>query len=387
MILGIGLLLGAFIGSFLNVCIHRMPRNESIVMPPSRCYSCGTQVQWYDNLPVLGWLILGGRCRWCGAPFSPRYLIMELLVAALTALVLVWSFQPGLHIAPWLATLGVPLVVGHALLAAALLVLVYVLFVSSVIDIDHMLIPDELTKGFQVLAPAIAVAVGTQLVYDDVWTPAAWLWHDSVLGGRAYTPAVFLTRMLGGGAVLTAALLLSLPLARAIYGRWLPVGARWSDEDHRGFAIGVKWFSGVMAAYLALLGVLVLWRPGAEAGWWAELAAHLARALTGAATGWLVPYGVGLLGTVAFRRNAMGYGDVKFLAPIGAFLGPAGVLYAFFAAAVIGSVVGLPLRLLKQRIEIPFGPYLAAGALVVVFFGAPLHHQLFGALLRQPGGW
>ena len=384
MILGIGLLLGAFIGSFLNVCIHRMPRNESIVMPPSRCYSCGTQVQWYDNLPVLGWLILAGRCRWCGAPFSPRYLVMELLVAALTALVLVWSFQPGLHVAPWLAVLGAPLAVGHAVIAAALLMLVYVLFVSSVIDIDHMLIPDELTKGFQVLAPAVAVGVATQFAYDDLWTPAAWLWHDSALGGRIYTPGLFLTRMLGGGAALTAALLLSLPLARAIYGRWLPAAMRWTDEDHRGFAAGVKWFTGVMAAYLAILAALVLWQPGGAAGWWADLAAHLARALAGAATAWVVPYGVGLLGTVAFRRNAMGYGDVKFLAPIGAFLGPAGVLYAFFAAAVVGSVVGLPLRLLKQRIEIPFGPYLAAGALVVVFCGTPLHHLLFGALLRSP---
>ena len=93
-------------------------------------------------------------------------------------------------------------------------------------------------------------------------------------------------------------------------------------------------------------------------------------------------YLVGLLGTIAFRRNAMGFGDVKFLAPIGAFLGPVGVVYAFLAAAVIGTAVGLPLRLLRERREIPFGPYLALGALAMLFAGPAVHHWVFGSLVR-----
>ena len=96
--------------------------------------------------------------------------------------------------------------------------------------------------------------------------------------------------------------------------------------------------------------------------------------------GWLSLYLVGLLGTLAFKRNAMGFGDVKFLAPIGAFLGPIGVVYAFFAAALVGTIISVPMRLLKESREIPFGPYLAIGSLMVLYGGPRLHHWLFQPL-------
>ena len=90
-------LFGTFIGSFLNVCVHRLPRNESVVQPPSRCYACGTRLTWYDNLPIIGWLILWGHCRACGTSFSARYLIAELAVGGLTAAATAWlaPLPPG----------------------------------------------------------------------------------------------------------------------------------------------------------------------------------------------------------------------------------------------------------------------------------------------------
>ncbi len=115
--------------------------------------------------------------------------------------------------------------------------------------------------------------------------------------------------------------------------------------------------------------------------WWAPLAVQGALAVLGLIAGWMSLYLVGLIGTVVFARNAMGFGDVKFLAPIGAFLGPVGVLYAFFVAAILGTVLGLPMRLLASKREIPFGPYLALGAVVVMFFGTDLHRLLFTVLL------
>jgi leader peptidase (prepilin peptidase) / N-methyltransferase len=141
----------------------------------------------------------------------------------------------------------------------------------------------------------------------------------------------------------------------------------------------VLWFcASTMVAMLAL--ALVVWlRPGV---WWPALALHGAQALFGSLAGWMSLYLVGLIGTLAFRRNAMGFGDVKFLAPVGAFLGPVGVLYAFFAAALIGALVSLPLRLLGGSREIPFGPYLAAGSLLVLVGGPHFHQWLFGPLLR-----
>jgi leader peptidase (prepilin peptidase)/N-methyltransferase len=383
MVVAIAFLFGAFIGSFLNVCIHRLPRNESVVMPPSRCYSCGTHVQWYDNLPVVSWLALRGACRWCGARFSPRYLVMELLVGALTAAVVGWAFSWGGQAvpSPWLLAAGGDQLLARALAGAAALALVYYLLVAALIDLDHLIIPDELTKSFQLGAPFLGVLTGASLAYGDVLGVRGWLWRIDVYGAeRALTPDAFLTHVLGIGAAVLGFLALSLPAARWIYTRYCPEQQRWSDDDHRGFRIGVLWYLGASAVALAALAGLALWAPAGN--WWPALAAHGAYALLGSFTGWLALYLVGLVGTVVFRRNAMGFGDVKFLAPVGAFLGPVGVLYAFFAAAVVGAVAGVPLRLLKERREIPFGPYLAAGALLVLWLGPELHRWLFGALLH-----
>ena len=124
-------LLGCFLGSFLNVCIHRLPRNESVVHPPSRCYACGTRVAWYDNLPVIAYLLLRGRCRWCGSPFSPRYLVLEVVTGILTAATAWWVLSGHvLWPEPWQR--GVAL--------AALLPLIWLFIVSSVIDLEHMII-------------------------------------------------------------------------------------------------------------------------------------------------------------------------------------------------------------------------------------------------------
>lgn len=374
----IGFVFGAFVGSFLNVCVHRLPRNESVVHPPSRCYSCGTHVQWYDNLPVVSWLLLWGRCRWCGAAFSPRYLLLELLVAGITAAVVGWAFVGQSAPAPWLLAAGLSEPLARALAGAAVLALVYFLLVAALIDLDHMIIPDELTKSFQLAAPFLAVLAGTNLMHPDVLNPDAWLWRRDVYGERTADLTRFALVVGGAVAGSIAVLLATLPLARWIYGRLLPEAQRWGAADHQGFRWGVLVFCAALGLAGAALAAVVVLRPE---GWWEPLASQGALALLGSLAGWMSLYLVGLVGTVVFGRNAMGFGDVKFLAPIGAFLGPVGVLYAFFFAAILGTALGLPMRLLASRREIPFGPYLALGAVVVMFAGAELHHLLFSVLL------
>ena len=120
---------GTMIGSFLNVCIYRMPRNESIVSPPSHCPHCQYSIPWYLNVPLFTWLFLKGKCANCSAPISVRYFLVELL----TGLV---------FLACWLA---------HGR-QSALLVLVYCLvlagfIVATFIDLEHIIIPDEITLG------------------------------------------------------------------------------------------------------------------------------------------------------------------------------------------------------------------------------------------------
>lgn len=142
-------LFGAVVGSFLNVVIHRLPRGESIVFPPSRCPRCGARIRAKDNVPLLGYLLLGGRCRDCSEPIGPRYPLVEGLMAALTAgLWLRYGFS---------ASLGVYFVFLAGLVAV------------TFIDIDHKIIPDSLSLGGMVVG-----------FLGSLLTPVGWA--DSLLG-------------------------------------------------------------------------------------------------------------------------------------------------------------------------------------------------------------
>jgi leader peptidase (prepilin peptidase)/N-methyltransferase len=136
-------LIGACIGSFLNVCIYRLPRQESLVWPASRCTSCGRPLRWYENVPVLGWLALRGRCRTCGERISPIYPIVELL----TALVFVFGYL----IYGW-----TPLLAVRLLFACAMIVL-------FVIDLQHQILPNVIT------VPGVIVGFVLSLLMPPGW--------------------------------------------------------------------------------------------------------------------------------------------------------------------------------------------------------------------------
>lgn len=237
-------LAGALIGSFLNVCIYRLPLEQSVITPRSRCMACETDVAWFDNLPIISWFLLRGRCRTCGAPYSIRYPLVELLTALLS-LLLFLRFGPSLSY----------LVYGA--LTAALVVITF-------IDLDHQIIPDEISL------PGI---------------------------GLGFLASFFLPQP--------------------------------------------GWFS-------SLLGIVV---------GWGSLA--------------LVFYGyLWLTG-----REGMGGGDAKLLAMLGAFLGVAAVPFIIFTSSLVGTVAGLSMMTLQRKgrhLAIPFGPYLALGALLYLFYGQQL---------------
>jgi hypothetical protein len=141
-------ILGACIGSFLNVVAWRLPRQESVVLPPSHCPRCGTQLQWFENLPVLGWLGLRGHCRHCGAPISPRYPLVELLSAGL-----------------WVAvTMAAPTAMGPGAAPLALIVagwvLVSWLLPLVLIDLDHLWLPEPLCRFGLVLGLLFTAGLG-----------------------------------------------------------------------------------------------------------------------------------------------------------------------------------------------------------------------------------
>lgn len=237
-------LFGLVFGSFLNVCIVRLPNDDpkarSLVRPPSSCPRCHHPIAWRDNVPVVSWLLLRGRCRHCRAPISIQYPIIELAVGALwLGAALAWGVT-------WHAAGGAAL--GTILLGIAL------------IDVRHYVIPDELSFGGLALGLLLAAAAGLGPLLD---------------------------------------------------------------------------------------------------------------ALVGAAAGWVLLWGVRVLGGWVFRQEAMGWGDVKMLAMIGAFVGWRGVVLTVFLGALVGSAIFLPLQLRRKRL-VPFGVFLAVGAAVTFVFGHPI---------------
>ncbi len=160
---------GAIIGSFLNVVIVRLPRNESLVAPRSRCRTCGTELEWFDNIPILSFLALRGRCRACGAAVSWRYPVVESVTALLFSL------------AAWRSTSLADLLVMCLFLAT--------LVVIAGIDLEHQIIPDRITL------PGIVVGFVTTFLGTRV------SWFDSLLGILIGGVILFAVIMLSGGGM------------------------------------------------------------------------------------------------------------------------------------------------------------------------------------------
>lgn len=235
---------GAVVGSFLNVCICRMPKEESVVTPPSHCPKCNYRIRWYDNIPLVSYLMLRGRCRGCGTRISLQYPLVELINGLLT---LALFLRFGLSL-----TFGVLF-----LFCSALVVITF-------IDLEHQIIPDEISLP--------GIVIGFTLSFFLPWNS----WWGSLIG-----------ILLGGGSLLLV-------------------------------AYGYQWLTG---------------------------------------------------------KDGMGGGDIKLLAMMGAFLGWKAIPFIIFASSLIGSVVGVSIMLAQKKdskLAIPFGPYLALGAVMYIFYGPQL---------------
>ena len=297
--------LGACIGSFLNVCIYRIPLDQSVVRPGSHCMTCGKPIRWYHNLPVVSYFALRGKCASCGAPFSFRYAAVELLTAFL--FLLVFCLCPPAGAEPPLAMrrLLVPVADdGAASFRALAQVPVFWVFVSGLVvatfvDLDHLIIPDSVTIGgtaagllFSALVPEMQARV-------------------------ALVPDAF-------GETLRPALL----------------------------AAG-SWREGLLlSAVGAAAGSVPLYLVRAAGTWWFRRR-----------------------GRIGADEYAMGLGDIKFIAALGAFLGWQGALFCIGGGAFLGVAAALPLLALGKRTlldKIPFGPYLALAGLLWLLWGPRL---------------
>lgn len=245
-------LVGAALGSFLNVCVYRWPAGESVIRPRSRCPSCSTAIPWYDNIPVLSWLILRGRCRTCGEPISIQYPAIELAVA------LIW--------------LGLALWHGPGLEAVRGAIFVTLLLGIAVIDGKHRIIPDQFSLGGAALGLAVAAwpdgfplgtaAIGAGAGYAFMW--AIKLGGEALLKKPALGVGdIHMMAMIGaflgvGGALLTVflgsalGLLIGVPLAwfqgkLEAMGTYLPLGTFLALGATAAYLWGeplIQWYLG-----------------------------------------------------------------------------------------------------------------------------------------------
>ena len=352
---------GAVVGSFLNVVIYRLPLGLSVNEPKrSFCPLCKAPIRWHHNLPIVGWLSLRGKCADCGARISGRYPAVE----ALTGL---------LFLAVWLRA--------DWLLAFPLWTLTALLVAATFIDFDHLIIPDEITWGGA--AAGVLFSLGIPRLHGETnpLLGLAWALVGAAAGYALLWGVVKLGKLAFGRKRIR------LPQTEPFTWRKFSTPEGDDAELTIGGEVPDRW-SEMFPHERDLLVIKceTLAIAGREMRDVSLRCFYNRLELPGGTTVDLEEVG-GFHGTLrefVFPREAMGFGDVKFLACIGAFLGWKAVLFCVAAGSALGSVVGLGVMLFGAKarsLKLPFGPYLAAGALVWMFAGPELL-AWYGQLLR-----
>ena len=334
---------GLCAGSFLNVCIWRLPRKGLSISKPRRsfCPVCEAKISWRDNIPLISWLLLRGRCRSCGKPISIRYPLVEILTAAVCALV-AWRFHLQLG--------------GGLVSCMALVALACALLAAAFIDADLRILPDEITIGGMHLLPLAMV-----LLPDLRFSSRDGL-SERVLAGLCETlPSWSLST---GPAVALLALLVVISFACGCLGYRRYRHWRLPAESSDFFDVSL---AGLLCALsTGLIGALCI-IPGIEDlnTSASRTAYNLTNTLLGMLTGSGLVFFIGIVGTFVFRKPAMGFGDVKLMGLLGALAGCWGALTAFFLACILGSLVGIPRRLISGDRHLAFGPFLIIAGVFV----------------------
>lgn len=348
------------IGSFLNVCIYRMPRDMAVNQPKrSFCPNCKTQIKWYHNLPIVSWLWLRGKCGYCGVPISPRYLGVECLTGGLF-LAIYWRLEPLFQL---------PLLLPYWILAS-------VLVVATFIDLEFFIIPNEITWGGVVAGVVLSGIFPSMMQVDSRWQSLLWSVAGAATGYFLLWSVVELGKLAFGRKKLTFPADTEFHVKQVEDQPVLTVGDEsmpWIDlfarESDRMILTVEK--AAVNDQPVSALELVFFHDRMEVAGEKSALSE--------------ITMVSGLVSKIVIPREAMGFGDVKFIAAIGAFLGWQAVLFTVPVAAVCGSILGVGSMLIGRRewsAKIPFGPYLAVGALAWIFAGPELVRWYAGLLGR-----
>ncbi len=326
---------GICFGSFLNVCIVRWPHERSVVKPRSSCVACKTPIAWYDNIPLVSYVLLGGKCRHCQAKFSFLYFFIELLTG-ITFVLFYLYYGLDIVLVPYLF-------------------MVCCFIIATFVDFGHRIIPDEVSLG------GLAFGVGFSLLIPQLHTM-----DDATLAmGR-----IFMRILIGAIIVIHA---LDYAWHKFRESRGMDVG-----EEEEGFDL---WTAVVVFSALGFDLLIDYGRGFLEASAlsaWLPNLLSLDAAVIGFMVGGGSIYAMGLLGDFLFRKESMGGGDVKLLAMAGAFLGWKASILAFFIAPFFGAVFGVVEKIRTKDTTIAYGPFLVAGCLIALFWQNQIIEYIMG---------
>lgn len=355
--------IGACVGSFLNVVIYRLPRDLSIVHPGSACPSCKTPIAFYDNIPLLSWLLLLGKCRKCKAGISPRYFVIELLTALIFIALYLFYFQ--MHIRKG---------VGGFFESGYFLYLVQVIMLASfiaasAIDLELQVIP--LSICWLVTVAGLVGSALAVFIYDPV----------IIRGYDLFPSASAKVAILAAGALVGLVTSLLLLLGRIIKTSYTEQESdnAASQSDNQQPVDNYKHRLEMLKEVVFLLPIII----GAFAAyniyerfprfhdWWIDFSqvpviAGLFGSLWGYFIGCAVVWATRIFGTFAFGKEAMGLGDVHLMGAAGAVIGPWPVVVAFFIAPFFGLIWAFICMFFKKMRQIPYGPFLSIGVFVVM---------------------
>ncbi|MCE5279829.1 MAG: prepilin peptidase [Planctomycetaceae bacterium] len=361
--------LAACVGSFLNVVIYRLPRGESIVFPGSHCPKCGRAIRWYDNVPIVSWLLLRGKCRFCDEPISPRYLMIEALTASLAV---------GLYLCFYVLEIrdGLRGVQHSWPTFAAYAVLLGGLLVCSAVDIESWIVPLEVCWFVSIVG--IVAATAKPPTPNFMPPVPATLGAMSVAAVLGLVLAIILQkRGLIQPSFVDAT---DAPAPPPGQPRVAVAVTKSAGVNPRKEVLREVLFLGP-AIVLATAAYLVVTRVPEAGAWWRGLTdgdvvgqffapriGAFQAALFGYLVGGALVWGIRILGTLGFGKEAMGLGDVHILAMVGAVCGWVVPTLAFFVAPLFALVWAAKLWLGRRQRELPYGPWLAMATLVVILF-------------------
>ena len=349
---------GCIVGSFLNVCIYRMPLDLSVVSPPSHCPHCKYAIPFYLNVPLLTWLSLRGKCKNCGASIKPRYFIVELL----TGLAFLACWLAFGHASPWIAVV-------YCLFLAGLIT-------ATFIDFEHFIIPDEITFGgaavgfvFSFFVPQLhgvsSSVAGAEKGLLGIAVGAGMVWFVLEFGYLAFGRQKL--KFLSPTKIVFTENFLRLD------EKEIPYDDIFFDYLYRKFFYPKP---KTIAFHASLLEFVDRCYRDVDVRLSSSLLVIDGEKFDPAA----VLHMEGECVEIVVPREAMGFGDVTFMAAIGAFIGWQGAFFSLMASSIIGSVVGVALILMKRSewsSKIPYGPYIALAATIWIFGGKNLFATFF----------